>query len=189
MIAKLPVKWASGSCVSAGPPVSGYNPAEREIKGGEYALISFLEKIFSGITPKRRFVHHELFLYKCAHIILSNIDDPSFTVDALAKKMGMSHSALYKKVKAVTDISVNEFVRRIRLEKASEMLAVGRHNINEAAYHSGFNDLKYFRKQFKKVYKMSPSAYRKKFLRPLQGEYLNLKVTGATVLDFYQFTP
>lgn len=74
----------------------------------------------------------------------------------------MSHSALYKRIKAITGTSANELVRIVRLNYAAEMLIHSTFNINEVAFHAGFNDVKYFRKKFKHVYRLTPSAYRKR---------------------------
>lgn len=146
------------------------------------------KEVLPSIKEYKHVPVHPSFLHRCTEVVLSNIDDPGFTVEMLAQEMRMSHSSLYKKLKSVVGLSVNEFMRRVRLEQASRMLMVGRHNINEAAYHSGFNDLKYFRKQFKKVYKMSPSAYRKKYFSLPKGEYLH-GVRRKEFSDLYQFTP
>lgn len=106
-------------------------------------------------------LHH--FLTKCTQIILEHIDqsDSDFTVEKLSQEMGMSHSALYKRLKAVAGVSVNAFIRTIRLQKAAEILSKGSFNINEIAYTTGFNDVKYFREEFKKVYHLTPSDFKR----------------------------
>ncbi len=113
-------------------------------------------------------------LLECKQIILSKIAHSNFMVEEIAYTLGMSHSSLYKKIKRIANISVNEFVRRVRLEKASEMLASGNYNVNEVAYAVGFNNVKYFREQFKKIYSRTPTDYKKTHLDNvhLGGEYL-----------------
>src|SRR5699024_9097925 len=114
------------------------------------------------------------FLLECKQIILSKIAHSNFMVEEIAHTLGKSHSSLYKKIKGIANISVNEFVRRVRLEKASEMLISGDYNVNEAAYAVGFNNVKYFREQFKKIYGRTPNDYKKTYLNNVhpRGEYL-----------------
>jgi AraC-like DNA-binding protein len=80
----------------------------------------------------------------------------------LTEKMKMSHSTFYRKVKGLTGISTNEFIRKIRLKNSLQLLLTGSYNISEAAYITGFNDIKYFRECFKDEYGMTPSDYLKK---------------------------
>src|SRR5690606_19889802 len=90
-----------------------------------------------------------------------NVD--SFTIKTLAEEMAMSHSMLYKKIKQLTGKSVNEMIRFIRLRKVATLLITSDMQVNEAAYFTGFNDLKYFRKQFQNLYQMNPSDFQKKY--------------------------
>jgi len=75
--------------------------------------------------------------------------------------MHMSQSVLYRKIKVLTGQSISEFIRIIRLKKAGQLLSQTDMSISEIAYDIGFNDLKYFRKCFKKVFHKTPSQYRK----------------------------
>lgn len=103
-------------------------------------------------------------ILKCVQVINEHIDQVDFTVGILAHELGMSHSALFKKIKAKVGISVNKLIRKVRLEKARSLLCSNDVlSISEIAYNTGFRDVKYFRKQFKKEYKVSPSNYRKSF--------------------------
>ena len=92
-------------------------------------------------------------------IIESHMDNPAFDVDRLAAEVGMSRSVLYKKLKALTDMSVNDFVKSIRLQKATQLLQQKKLTIYEVAYAVGFNDRKYFSKEFKKQFGKTPSEY------------------------------
>jgi len=85
--------------------------------------------------------------------------------------MRMSHSNLYKRVKLISGLTVNAFVRQIKLRKSAGMLIDTDLNINEIAVHAGFNDIKYFREQFARLFGMSPSKYRHKYRKPFQKNY------------------
>ena len=101
----------------------------------------------------------EEFLNKFTAIVEENIDTPQLAMPFMIGKMNMSHSTLYRKIKGLTGISGNEFIRKIRLKNSLRLLMEEGLNISEAAYASGFNDLGYFRTCFKEEYGMAPSEY------------------------------
>ena len=86
-----------------------------------------------------------------------NISDPEFDVIKLAAVLSMSRSVLYRKVKALTNLSIIEFVRTVRLNKAAQLLKSGGYRVSDVAFEVGFNDLKYFRQCFKEQFNISPS--------------------------------
>lgn len=102
------------------------------------------------------------FLDKLTCIVEENISSDKLDMAFLQDKMGMSHSTLYRKVKGLTGISANEFIQKIRLKHAMELLQEGGYNSTEAAYASGFNNASYFAARFKKEYGVLPSHYAKK---------------------------
>ena len=79
-------------------------------------------------------------------------------MDFLTAQMGMSQSALYRKVKVLTGLTTNEFIRKIRMTTAARLLKEG-HNASETAYLTGFNSQNLFRKYFKEEFGMLPSEY------------------------------
>nr|WP_294900097.1 two-component regulator propeller domain-containing protein [uncultured Pedobacter sp.] len=99
------------------------------------------------------------FLESCIEITEKHLDDKDFTVKQLADELDMSHSALYKKVKLISGKSINEFIRFIRLRKVAQLFINTDCKVNEGAYQAGFNDIRYFREQFAKVFGMNPSEY------------------------------
>ena len=96
-------------------------------------------------------------------VVDEHMDDEEFTIKKFARKMGMSHSNLYKKVKSVSGLSINAFIRFLRLRKAALILLSTDTNISEAAFQVGISDPKYFREQFFKLFGMNPSDYIKKY--------------------------
>lgn len=109
------------------------------------------------------------FLQKCMQIIEEHLFEDNFSIKVLAAEIGMSHSNLYKKIKAVSGQSVNSFIRFIRLKKAAEMLISTEYNVNETANMVGFNNIKYFRVQFFKQFGVNPSDYIKKYRKPFHN--------------------
>ena len=103
----------------------------------------------------------EKFLEKVIEIIEKSISDSDLKVEWIAREVGMSHSVLYKKILALTDLTVIEFVRTIRLKKAAQMLTKTNQAIAEISHAVGFADPKYFSKSFQNYYGSTPSDYRK----------------------------
>jgi CheY-like chemotaxis protein len=103
----------------------------------------------------------ELFLKKVMDIVQDNLSEPTFMASTLIEKVHMSQSVLYRKLKALTGQSISECIRTIRLKRASQLLLKTDMGVAEVAYEVGFNDLKYFRRCFKKVFNVTPSQYRK----------------------------
>ena len=101
----------------------------------------------------------EKFLSKINELIEIHYTDPMFDVDTFASKMFVSRSQLYKKLKAITGLSTNDYLTVFRLKKSVELLKKGDLQINEIAYNTGFNDPKYFSRVFKKYYNCSPSEF------------------------------
>jgi ligand-binding sensor domain-containing protein/signal transduction histidine kinase/DNA-binding response OmpR family regulator len=99
------------------------------------------------------------FLQKVIQIVEENMDNPDFGVDMLSRKVAMSAPVLYKKIKAVSKMSVNDFVKSLRLKKAAQLLQEKQLTVYEVAYAVGYNDRKYFSQEFKKQFGKTPSEY------------------------------
>jgi signal transduction histidine kinase/ligand-binding sensor domain-containing protein/DNA-binding response OmpR family regulator len=99
----------------------------------------------------------EEFLQKVINYIEINIENTELSVDMLAQNMNLSRSQVYRKIKALTDYTANEFIRQIRLKKSLKLLSEGNMNISEIAYSVGFSSQSYFTRSFKEYYGKSPS--------------------------------
>lgn len=117
------------------------------------------------------------FLEACIAAVEKNLDRDEFNIQTLATEMGMSHSKLYKKIKAISGQSANAFIRFIRLRKAAGLFINSDYNVNETAFYVGIKDIKYFREQFAKTFGIKPSEYIEKYRKNLGKNYkLNEKV-------------
>ncbi|MGZ3756579.1 MAG: hybrid sensor histidine kinase/response regulator transcription factor [Mucilaginibacter sp.] len=99
------------------------------------------------------------FLNKVIGIIEKNLDNLEFGVPELANVVGMSQPVLYKKLYALTGMSVNDFIKSVRMNNAVFLLQQNQYTIYEVAYMVGFSDRKYFSKEFKKQYGKAPSEF------------------------------
>ena len=101
----------------------------------------------------------ERFLQKAIGVVENNISDPDLDIDRFAIEIGVSRMQLYRKLNALTEMTVKEFVRNIRLKRAAQLLVQKRMNVSEVAYAVGFKDLSHFRKCFRQEFNMSASEY------------------------------
>ena len=99
------------------------------------------------------------FLNKAFEIINQNISDPSFRVETFAEKLYVSKSLLRKKIVSLTGEPPVELVKRIRLQKAAELIEKKFGNLSEIALEVGFNNPAYFSECFKNQFGLSPSQY------------------------------
>lgn len=97
------------------------------------------------------------FFERAVEIVGKHYSDPAFDVDQFASEMLVSRSQLYNKLKAITNLSANEFINTYRLKRSYALLEQGELQISEVAYETGFNDPKYFSRIFRKYYHMKPS--------------------------------
>ncbi|RKR83684.1 signal transduction histidine kinase [Mucilaginibacter gracilis] len=102
----------------------------------------------------------EIFINKLMKIVDENMSDADFGVVALGVEIGMSKTVLFKKICALTDLSPADFIKSMRLKKAADILQQNNITVSEVTPMVGFNDTKYFSREFKKMYGKSPSEWR-----------------------------
>lgn len=97
------------------------------------------------------------FVQKVIKLIHEDISNSNFGSDDLAKKLLISESQLYRKIKAITEKSTAVFIRSIRLQHAKELLSTSNKTVSETAYEVGFNDPSWFSRAFKDEFGCAPS--------------------------------
>jgi signal transduction histidine kinase/DNA-binding response OmpR family regulator/ligand-binding sensor domain-containing protein len=98
------------------------------------------------------------FLQKIYDLVGENLDDPEFSVEELARQVGMSRANLHRKVKTLIGLPTGDLIRNYRLKRAAEYLKQG-YNSSETAYKVGFNSPAYFSKCFRDLYQVSPLEF------------------------------
>ncbi|MFC1760715.1 response regulator [Planctomycetota bacterium] len=101
----------------------------------------------------------ERFLKRALGIVETHLADYEFSIDSFSKHMHMSHSTLYRKIKALTGQSPSVFIRTVRLKHAAKLLKTGHYNVSEVAYQVGFLDMAYFSTCFKTQFQCTPSQF------------------------------
>ena len=97
------------------------------------------------------------FIEKVIDFIVKNIADENLNVELLAEELNLSRSQLYRKIKALTGCTANEFLRKLRLEKAKEIIEKGDASISEVCFQVGFSSPSYFTKCFKAHFGILPT--------------------------------
>ncbi len=101
------------------------------------------------------------FLTDITAYIEKHIANQNITMAMIGESVHMSHSTLYRKIKALTGLSGNEFIRKVRIRHSLTLMIKDHRNVSEAAFESGFNSLPYFRNCFKEEFGMTPTEYLK----------------------------
>ncbi|WP_282054952.1 helix-turn-helix domain-containing protein [Maribacter luteus] len=96
------------------------------------------------------------FTREAEAIILERLGDEQFGVAELADAMYMSRSNLLRKCKKYTQLSASQFIRKIRLEQAMELLKESELTVSEVSYRVGFGSTSYFIKCFREQYGHPP---------------------------------
>lgn len=126
-------------------------------------LISRRYVTLSALEPQEISTKDEdkdgIFLLDVIEFIKTNMANPDLKVDDLSKNSGMSRTPFFKKIKSLTGMTPNDFIRNIRLNQAAKLLSDSDLGIAEIAYNTGFTSPKYFRECFKKQFGTSPSEY------------------------------
>lgn len=105
---------------------------------------------------------NDAFIDRLRTIVIENISDPDFGVNEIAVRIGISVSPLYRKMRSLTGMTLNEFVKAIRLNEAKKLLESGSFSVKEVAWMIGFEDAKYFSKEFTKVFGKTPIEFKRR---------------------------
>ncbi len=99
------------------------------------------------------------FIKQAIQVVEEHISNEDFSVEQLQNHLGLSRMQLHRKLKALTHQSASEFIRKIRLERAAQLLSQNQMTVAEVAYSVGFSHLSYFARCFKEQFGTSPSEY------------------------------
>ena len=111
-------------------------------------------------SPKRNTgSKDDKLLKEVVDYIHQNLTNSQLTAKEISYSLGISHSNLYRRIKHLTGLSLNEFVRHIRLQNAERLLAGGKLSVSEVMFEVGFTNHSYFSKCFKQQYKTTPKNY------------------------------
>lgn len=99
------------------------------------------------------------FINEVTEVIYQHLDTPGFNVSRLAEIFNMSQPSFYRKIKLLTNDSIVMLIRKIRMQRASELINTQKYHVKEVAEMIGYNDIPTFRKHFVEFYGVTPTAY------------------------------
>ena len=120
-------------------------------------------KYYNGVSDKELMNTNSLdkqFITNILEYINQNINDPALNVENLADELLISRSKLYRKIKVLTGNTANEFIKKIRLEKAKQFLESTDYSISEISFKVGFSSPSYFTKCYKTLFGRLPTEVR-----------------------------
>lgn len=101
----------------------------------------------------------EEFMRKVTTFIESNLTNSGLSVEQLAQCVSLSKVQTYRKIKAISGLSIVEFIRAIRLKKAAQLILEKRMSFSEISFETGFSTPSYFSKCFHDHFGKTPSEY------------------------------
>ncbi|MCW3789512.1 two-component regulator propeller domain-containing protein [Plebeiibacterium sediminum] len=116
-------------------------------------------KFASELNTSENPIDHA-FLNKTSKLIEENLSVVGFKQEQLAQSLRISTRQLSRKIKAITGNTVHEYITKVRMEKASELLLESNLNITEIAFQLGFSEQSNFSRSFSKYFGCSPSKYK-----------------------------
>ena len=121
----------------------------------------FISSLPSGgeLPSGRISAMEQKFLRSIQEYVIANLHKV-ITLDDLAEVVCLSPSSLYKKMKEYADISPMEYVMKMRLHKAVELLKDDSVSVQEVASAVGFNTHSFFSECFKREFGMTPRQWR-----------------------------
>ena len=104
----------------------------------------------------------ERFCRKLERVVNVRLKNPNLNVDSIAAQLNMGRTNFYRKVRELTGVSPNDYLRRARMERAAELLRTTDIPVSEVCVQVGVPDAQYFSRVFKVYYESTPKAYREK---------------------------
>ena len=108
----------------------------------------------------RRKSEDDAFLLRLSHCVQLNLNEPDMDINLICRELGISHSALFKRVKQITGASIKEYIDKVRIEQAQELVRFTDLSFTEISSRIGFASSRYFSTFFKRKTGMTPSECR-----------------------------
>ena len=142
-----------------------YEISEASRRGIEEDRKILLEAVFNNgnncsVQEFSSPVDESAFLSKIKNYLEKNLDNAELSMDDIASSLNMSKTQMYRKIRAVSEMTPNELLQAMRLSKADELLKSSDLTIAEVAYAVGFSSPSYFTRCYKEKYGAPPKEKR-----------------------------
>ena len=112
------------------------------------------------LLPENGYQIEDAFMGKVKQVLEANLDDDEFGIAQLCHELCVSHTQLYRKFKSVSNQTISEYFKALRLYKSRELLSSTTMNVTEVAFAAGFKNLSYFSREFAHQFGKSPKEFR-----------------------------
>ena len=119
-------------------------------------------KILARINENKAMTVTDSGFLKCVRFIEESFDDPELDISTVCKRSSISEAGLRRKFHEYYNISPKQYLIKLRLNKAIDLLVASDMSIKKIAEECGFNDEKYFSRIIKETYNQPPSAFKGK---------------------------
>ena len=135
-----------------------YHQNEKHIqKGVENELYSVLKKFVKAKAGKKV----PAWVDELRNIIQDHVD-ASFTLKQVSQDLDVNPTYLSREFsKYFNNLSFGDYMRKMRIERAMELITNGGYSLTEIAYLTGFSDQSHFTRVFKNIAGKNPSVYKK----------------------------
>ena len=142
---------------------------ERELHFQLKNLVELKKKLFERYRSLEKYPEtsdidikrEDEFMIKVRQVLETNIDDDEFGIAKLCREMALSRSQMYKKFKSLSNITLADYFKSLRLHKAKELLLTTNLNVTQVSFAAGFKSLSYLSREFAREFGKSPSDFRK----------------------------
>jgi transcriptional regulator GlxA family with amidase domain len=118
-----------------------------------YAAIGHLD-----LKEDKDFHIEDAFMQRVREIMLANLGNEDLDIQYICDQISMSRTQLYRKFRSLTNRTVTEYLRSLRLHRANELLTGHRLTVAEAAYKTGFRNVSHFSRVYKREFGVNPSG-------------------------------
>lgn len=115
--------------------------------------------LLTKATPVKAVSASEQFIMKAKTFVEANMGDASLSVERLASELNLGREQCYRKMMAITGLSPSAFIRKLKLQRAAQLLAAKAAPVSQVAYQVGYENLSHFSKAFKEEFGQLPSEY------------------------------
>ncbi len=127
-------------------------------------LRQLMQKRYESTAAKQghaeAFDQEDTFVAELKAYVIEHMTAPELGVDSISNHFGISRTQLYRKLKALINKPIADYIKTIRLEEALQLIKAQKHTVAEVAYQTGFSTPSNFTRAFKKQYGKSPSEFK-----------------------------
>jgi len=112
------------------------------------------------LLPENGYKVEDAFMVKVKQVLEANLENDEYGISQLCRELAVSHTQLYRKFKSVSNKTIAEYFKSLRLNKAKILLSSTTMNVTEVAFAAGFKNLSYFSREFTTQFGKSPKEFR-----------------------------